>query len=194
MLLLLFWMCHLGYLASSMVTSLLMHSRLLCGRGFEGRAAIFCHGYGARLWQNGDSSVFLGHKTAKQSNSYFLQVTEEQRDPLHGNQQPTVNRSWHITSSEQRAASSNTQASNCHQAKVEVKGARKWRDPGSVRHEDKQVPSASLYKVLPHSDLLERATLLKPIINFILLHICFVLSWVRTGKRGCHCYCLQWER
>ena len=33
-------MCHLGYLASSvtMVTSLLMHSRLLlCGRGLEGR-------------------------------------------------------------------------------------------------------------------------------------------------------------
>ena len=34
-------MCHLGYLISSVtvVTSLLMHSRLLCGRGLEDRAA-----------------------------------------------------------------------------------------------------------------------------------------------------------
>ena len=34
-LLLLFWMCHLGYLVSSVTTvaSLLMHSRLLCGEG-----------------------------------------------------------------------------------------------------------------------------------------------------------------
>ena len=35
-------MRHLGYLASSVtvVTSLLMHSRLLCGRGFKGMAAV----------------------------------------------------------------------------------------------------------------------------------------------------------
>ena len=41
MLLLLFLMHHLGYLASSvtMVTSLLVHGRLLFRRGFEGRAA-----------------------------------------------------------------------------------------------------------------------------------------------------------
>ena len=59
----------------------------------------------------------------------------------------------------------------CHQAKAEVKGARKLCDPGSVRQEVNQVPSASLYKVLPHSDWLGRATQLKLIIHyFILLH------------------------
>ena len=85
--------------------------------------------------------------------------------------------SYMATSSGQRAthseewtsaARSNTQASRCHRAKAEVKGARKWRDPDSFRQEDNQVPSASLYKVLPHSNWLGRATKLKSIIHFIL--------------------------
>ena len=56
----------------------------------------------------------------------------------------------------------------CHQANAGVEDARKWHDPGSVRQEDNQVPSACLYKVLPHSDWLGRATQLKPIIHYFI--------------------------
>ena len=66
----------------------------------------------------------------------------------------------------------------CHQAKAEVEGARKWRDPGN------QVPCASLYTVLSHSDWLWRATQLKAIIHhFILLQSQEQCSSTRTALR-----------